>query len=143
LIIFLQTILESIIDLKVKVKFDITYELLRSDFLLMFNTFHMSMLLQQGATGYWNVMVLLWPWPKGQSQIWHYQWIPQMWFPIDVQYISYVYLALIRCCRILKCDGTVYDLYLRVKVIFDNTNRFLRCGFLLMFSTFHMSILLQ
>jgi len=35
----------------------------------------------------------VWPWPKGQGQIWHHQWIPQMLFPIGVQYISYVYLA--------------------------------------------------
>jgi len=44
--IFADYKLESIIDLKVKVKFDITNELLRSDFLLMFNTFHMSVLLK-------------------------------------------------------------------------------------------------
>jgi len=40
----------------------------------------------------------------------------------NVQYISYVYLAPIRCYRLLKCDGTVYDLDLRVKVKFDITN---------------------
>jgi len=55
-------------------------------------------------------MVLLWPWPKGQGQIWYHKWTPQMWFPIDVQYISCVYLAPIRCYMLLKCDGTVYDL---------------------------------
>ena len=38
---------------------------------------------------------------------------------IDVQYISYVYLALIRCYWLLKCDDTVYDLDLRFKVKFD------------------------
>jgi len=63
-----------------------------------------------------------------------------MWFVIKVQYILYLYLAPVRCYKILKCDGTVYDLYLSVKVIFDITNGFLRCGFLLMFNTFHMSI---
>jgi len=46
------------------------------------------------ATEMWWYCV--WPWPKGQSQTWHHQWIPQMWFPIDVQYNSYVYLAPIR-----------------------------------------------
>ena len=66
-----------------------------------------------------------------------------MWFPIDDQYISYVYLAPIRCYRLLKCDGTVFDLDLKVKVKFDITNGFLTCGFLLMINTFHMSILLQ
>jgi len=35
----------------------------------------------------------------------------------------------------LKCDGTAYDLDLRVKVKFDITNEFLRCGLLLMFNT--------
>jgi len=42
--------------------------------------------------------------------IWHQQWIPQMWFPIDVEYILYVYLAPIRCYSLLICDGTAYDL---------------------------------
>jgi len=32
----------------------------------------------------------IWPWPLGQGQIWQHQWMPQMWFPIDVQYILYV-----------------------------------------------------
>jgi len=63
-----------------------------------------------------------------------------MWFPVEAQYISYVNLALISATG---CDGTVYDLYLRVKNIFDITNKFLRYGFLLMFNTFHMSILLM
>jgi len=43
----------------------------------------------------------------------------------------------------MKCDGTVYDLDLKVKVKLGITNGFLRCGFLLMFNTFYMSILLQ
>jgi len=66
-----------------------------------------------------------------------------MWFPIDVQYILYVYPASIRCYRLLKCDGTAYDLDHQVKVKFGITYGFLRCGFLLMFNTFYMSILLQ
>jgi len=43
-----------------------------------------------------------------------------MWFHINVKYTSYVYLALIRCYRLLKCDGTVYDLDIKVKVKFDS-----------------------
>jgi len=66
-----------------------------------------------------------------------------MCFPINVYYISYVYLAPIRCYRLLKCDGTVYDLDIKVKVKVDITKGLLRCGFLSMFITFHMSILLQ
>ena len=61
---------------------------------------------------------------------------PQMWFPVDVQYITYVYLALIRCYRLLKCDGTVFDLDLVAKVKYDITNGFFRCGFLLILNTF-------
>jgi len=179
------------IDLKVKVNHGITNGFLRCGFLLMFNTFYMSILLQQGATGYWNVMGLhmtltirsrsnmaspmdssdmasywcsihficlscsnkvlqatekwwycVWPWPLGQRQTWNHQWIPQMWFPIDVQCIPWVCLASIRCYRLLKCDGPTYDIDLKVKVKFD-INRFLRCGFLLMFKTFCMSLLLE
>jgi len=51
------------------------------------------------ATEMWWYCV--WPWPLGQGQIWNHQWIPQMWFPINVLYISYVYLAPIRCYRLL------------------------------------------
>jgi len=40
---------------------------------------------------------------------------------------------------LLKCDGTVYDLDVKVKVKFDITNAFFKCGFLLMFKTFYMS----
>jgi len=85
----------------------------------------------------------IWPWRKGQGQIWHYQLIPQILFPIDVQYISYVYLAPIRCYRLPKYDGTVYDLDLRVVVKFDIAIGFLRCSFLWKFKTFHMCIWLQ
>jgi len=126
-----------------RLKFDIPNGLLRCSFLFMFNTSYMSILLQQGGTCYRNVMLLFWPWAKNQGQIWHHQWTPHMWFPIIVQYISYVYHAPIRCYRLLKCDGTLCDLDLKVKVKFDITNRFLRCGFLLMFNTFYMSNLLR
>jgi len=44
-----------------------------------------------------------------------------MWFPINVQYISYVYFAPIRCYRLLKCNGTVHDFDINVKVKFDIT----------------------
>jgi len=94
----------------------------------------------QDTERWWD---FIWPWPWGQGQIWHHQWMPQMWFPIDVQYISCVYLAPIRCYRLLKCNGTVYNLDLKVKVKLGLTSGFLRCGLLLMFNTIHMSILLQ
>ena len=47
--------------------------------------------------------------------------IPEKWFPINFnfQYISF-----------LKCNSTVYDLDIKVKVIFDINNGFFRCGFL-------------
>ena len=91
------------------------------------------------ATEMWQYTV--WPWPKSQGQIWNYQLIPQMWFPIDVQYtcISYVYLTPITCYMLAKCNSTVYDLHLGVKVKFNITNGFLRYSLLLMFHTFYMS----
>jgi len=111
---------------QVKVKFDIIKGLLRYGFLLKFNTFHMSrsnltsLMDASDAVSYWcsihficlscfNKVLqatelwwcCIWPWPLGQGQIWNHQWIPQMWFPINVLYISYVYLAPIRCYRLL------------------------------------------
>ena len=47
-----------------------------------------------------------------------------MWVPIDVQYILYVNFAQIRY-RLLKCDGTVFDLDRIAKVKFNITNGFL------------------
>jgi len=91
------------------------------------------------ATKMWWYCV--WTLPQGQGQI--YRWLPHIWFPINVQYISYVYLAPIRCYRLLKCEGTVYDLDLKVNVKLNITNGLFRCGFLLMFNTFHMSNLLR
>ena len=57
-------------------------------------------------------------------------------------HISFFNLAQM-CYRLPKCDGTVFNLDLRVKVKLVIANGFLRCSFLLMFNTFHMSILLQ
>jgi len=65
---------------------------------------------------------------KGEGQIWYYQLTPQIRFPINIQYILYVYLAPIRCYRLLKWDGTVYDHDLKVKVKIGITDGFLRCG---------------
>ena len=39
-----------------------------------------------------------------------------MWFPIEVQYISYDYLTPIMCHRLPKCVSTVYDLDLENNV---------------------------
>ena len=58
-------------------------------------------------------------------------------------YILYGRLAPIRCHRLLQFDSTMYDLDLKVKVKFVITNVFLRCGFLLQFITFYMSIFFQ
>jgi len=145
LVIYFADYMRIIYCHKVKVKFDITNRLLRSDLLLMFNTFHNMKyvapikcyrLLKYDGTVYALDL-------KVKVKTWHHQWIPQMWLPIDVQYISYVYLAPISCYRLLKCAGTAYDLDLKVKVKLGITNGILRCGSLSMFNTFHMSILLQ
>ena len=66
-----------------------------------------------------------------------------MWFPTDVQYISYIYLAPISCYWLLKCDGIVYDLDLGINIKLDFTSELLRCDILLVFNTFHMSSLLK
>jgi len=70
---------------------------------------------------------------------------------MNSSYVLYYYYSMYFIClscsnkvlQATKYDGTIYDLDLKVKVKFDITDEFLRCGFLLIFNTFYMSNLFR
>ena len=107
--------------LRLKVKFDVTNEFLRYDFLLKGNVhlgyFHVSCVYfaQRRCYRPLKLMILCMTLISGSRSIWHYQWIPQMWFPIDIQYRSYVDLTPI--IRVLQAAVAVFNVFLYVSYL--------------------------